>query len=150
MGLYNINICIYNSMRNNIMKGKTDWKKNNKVSLRNFHESCDFHDLVKTQVLRMLRREHKDNHNVPIYTEYDPENPNDDYPDIWMRIKKSIIVYEIQKDTSKKWTKQIVEKYKDCDLIIVPLKEVKKEWMKELNKKDPMYSLRNVLNKYIV
>ena len=132
-------------------KSKTDWKKNNKIGLRNFNEKVDFHDLVKTQLVRMLRRKHKDNHAVPIYTEHNPEKPNEDYPDIWMRVKQDIIVYEIQQDTSKNWTKQILKKYEDVDLIIVPLKEVLVNWRSIINKyENPIDSLREVLEVYVV
>ncbi len=133
------------------MKGRTDFKRNNKIGLRNFKEASDLHDCVKTQLVRMLRCKHKDNHNVPIYTEFNPERPNKDYPDIWMRIKKDIIVYEIQETVSKKWSKQIQEKYRDVDLIIVPLKEVLYNWRSIINKwENPIKSLREVLEIYVV
>ena len=133
------------------MKGRTDWKRNNKIGLRNFKEASDLHDCVKTELVRMLRRLHKDNNAVPIYTEYDPEKPNQDYPDIWMRIKHDIIVYEIQETVSQKWSKQIQKKYCDVDLIIVPLKEVLTNWRSIMNKyKNPIDSLREVLEVYVV
>jgi len=133
------------------MKGRTDFKRNNKIGLRNFKEASDLHDCVKTQLVRMLRCKHKDNHNVPIYTEFNPERPNEDYPDIWMRIKQDIIVYEIQETVSKKWSKQIQEKHRDVDLIIVPLKEVLIEWRSKINKyKNPIDSLREILEVYVV
>ena len=132
-------------------KGRTDHKRNNKIGCRNFKEASDLHDCVKTQLVRILRRRHQDNHAVPIYTEHNPEKPNEDYPDIWMRIKKDIIVYEIQQDTSKKWTKQILKKYEDVDLIIVPLKEVSTNWRSIINKyENPIDSLREVLEVYII
>ena len=132
-------------------KGRTDFKRNNKIGLRNFKEASDLHDCVKTQLVRMLRRKHKDNHNIPIYTEFNPERPNDDYPDIWMRIKQDIIVYEIQEIVSKKWSYQIQRKHCDVDLIIVPLKEVLRNWRLIINKyKNPIESLREVLDVYVV
>lgn len=134
-----------------VMRSRTDWKRNNKIGLRNFKEASDFHDVVKTELVRMLRRLHKDNHNTPIYTEYNPERPNEDYPDIWIRIKKDIIVYEIQQQITKKWTEQITEKYENVDLIIVPLKEVLKNWRQIINKyENPIDSLREVLEVYVV
>ena len=133
------------------MRARTDFTKNNKIGLRNFKEASDLHDLLKTQLVRMLRRKHKDNHNVPIYTEFSPDKPNEEYPDIWMRIKKDIIVYEIQEKISKKWTKQILERYKDVDLIIVPIQEVLSKWREKINKySDPTKSLSEVLEVYIV
>jgi len=134
-----------------MIKGRTDFKRNNKVGLRNFNEKVDFHDIVKTEIVRMLRRLHKDNHNIPIYTEFNPERPNDDYPDIWMRIKKDIIVYEIQEEVSEKWTNQILKKHHDTDVIIIPLKEVLENWRKIINKyQNPIDSLREVLEVYVV
>lgn len=98
-----------------------DHKRNNKIALRNFSSASDFHDVVKTLLVRMLRREHK---RVPIYTEFNPNNPQKDYPDIWIKIGKDILVYEIQKEITKSWTKQIIEKHPDADVIIVPLKKL--------------------------
>lgn len=101
----------------------TDHKRNNKVGLRNFSESSDFHDVVKILLVRMLRRKHN---KVAIYTEHNPNNPQKDYPDIWIKIGKDILVYEIQKVITKKWTKQIIAKHPDADVIIVPTKDLSK------------------------
>ncbi len=132
-------------------QSRTDFKRNNKIGLRNFKEASDFHDIVKTQLVRMLRRKHKDNHNIPIYTEYSPDKPNEEYPDIWMRLKKDIIVWEIQENMSKKWLEQIQENYRDVDLIIVPLKEVKLKWREIIDKyKNPIDSLREILEVYVI
>jgi len=132
-------------------KERTDFKRNNKIGLRNFKKASDLHDIVKTQLVRMLRRVHKNNQSIPIYTEFNPERPNEDYPDIWMQIKKDVIVYEIQKEVSEEWTEQILKKYKDTDVIIVPLKEVLENWRNIINKyENPIDSLREVLEIYIV
>ena len=140
-----------------MIKSRTHWSRNNKIGLRNFKEASDLHDILKTQLVRMLRRKHKDNHNVPIYTEYNPERPNEDYPDIWLKIKQNIIVYEIQEQVSEKWTKQILKKYEDVDLIIVPLKEVMKNWLIKMFPTEgddieinPIKSLREVLEVYVI
>lgn len=139
-----------------MIKGRTDFRRNNKIGCRNFKEASDFHDICKTQLLRMLRRKHPDNHNVPIYTEHNPERPNEDYPDIWMRIKKDIIVWEIQEQVTKKWSYQIQIKYHDVDLIIVPLKEVLINWQNKIHSKsnnkktNPISLLRQVLEVYVV
>lgn len=133
------------------MINRTDFKRNNKIGCRNFKEASDFHDLIKTQLVRMLRRVHPDNHNIPIYTEFNPERPNEDYPDIWLRIKQDIIVYEIQEQVSKKWSYQIQRKHDTVDLIIVPLKEVLVNWKKNNDFfNDPIKALRKVLEVYVV
>jgi len=104
-----------------------DWKRNNKIALRNFHGGCDFHDIVKTLLVRMIRRKHKTSTAVPIYTEFNPNEPNKSYPDIWMRIKNDVIVWEIQKEITKEWEEKMIKTYEDVgDLIIVPLKELSK------------------------
>ena len=131
--------------------GLVDWKRNNKISLRNFSESCDLHDIVKTQLVRMLRRNYPDSNKYPIYTEFHAEKPNESYPDIWMKIKNDVYVWEIQKEMTKSWTKQIQEKYEDVNLIIVDLKEVN-------DNIDTLYSsldaflerLKKELKKYII
>lgn len=134
-----------------MVRETTDFKKNNKIGLRNFREASDFHDLVKTQIVRMLRREHPDNYKVPIYTEHDPEKPNFDYPDIWMKTKSGIIVYELQSKITKSWTEQIQDKYETVDLIIVPLLEIENKWKNHKEfEVDPINSLRIVLSDYIV
>lgn len=78
----------------------------------------------------MLRRKHK---KVPIYTEFNPNNPQGDYPDIWIKIGKDVLIYEIQKVITKKWTTQIIEKHPDADVIIVPTKKLSKN-LDELRK----------------
>jgi len=130
-----------------------DWKKNNKISLRNFSEAVDFHDVVKTMIVRMLRRNYPDSHSVPIYTEFRKDDPNKTYPDIWMRIKSNIIVWEIQKEITKKWLSNIQKNYENVDLIIVDLKKVEKQWNKLLkNKKyiNPIDLLKEALADYII
>lgn len=127
-----------------------DWKRNNKLAIRNFHESCDLHDLIKLMLMRMLRRKHPKADICPIYSEYDPESPNQDYPDIWMRISHradtDIYVWEIQENDSKEWENQIVKKHEDVNLIIVRLKEIKKK----IGEKWNLEELRKVLEDYVV
>lgn len=94
--------------------------KNNSVKCRNFTEPNDLHDTIKLLLVRMLRRKHPNN-NIPIYTEFDPINPNDDYPDVWMRVKQDIYVYEIQNKITKAWTKRIMQQYEDVNLIIIDM-----------------------------
>lgn len=98
-----------------------DYKKNNKIGLRNFSANCDFHDVVKLLLVRMLRRKHSNSNKIPIYTEYSPRNKNKEYPDIWMELKDGIVVYEIQDKITTDWKEKIIKKYEKFDLIIVPL-----------------------------
>lgn len=129
-----------------------DWKRNNKVAIRNFDINVDFHDLVKLLIVKMLRRRYSDSSRFPIYTEFNAEEPNESYPDIWMRIKQDIVVYEIQDKITENWKKKIEKKYEINNLIIVPLQTVWKEW-KELSEKtefNPIENLRKVLEKYII
>lgn len=101
-----------------------DWKRNNKVALRNFHTSCDFHDVVKVLLVRMIRQKYQTSNKYPIYTEHNPEEPNDNYPDIWAKINNDIYVWEIQENVNQKWLKEITEKHESVNLIIVPLREL--------------------------
>ena len=135
-----------------------DWKRVDKIGLRNFKDSVDFHDVVKTLLVRMLRRNYKDRRYNPIYTEFDPQKPNEDYPDVWMRDKKGqIYVWEIQKKITKDWIKQIQDKHDSVTVIIVDIKKVETKWSDRLmqnlvmNKTiDPMKDLRFVLEEYVI
>lgn len=130
-----------------------DWKRNNKIGLRNFSENVDLHDLVKTLLCRMLRRNYPDSNKYPIYTEYNPARPNDDYPDIWMSIKSDIYIWEIQDKLTSSWVKQILEKHKHATVIMVPLKLVENAWkskIRKLKNPDPIKLLREVLKDYVI
>jgi len=131
----------------------TDFKRNNKIGIRNFTDASDFHDLVKLLLVKILRRKHQDNNATQIYTEYSPTSPLGEFPDIWMslreRNKTKIVVYEIQKEITKYWTERVQNRYENCDLIIVPLKEVLKEWKDNINS-DPIKALRQVIEPYVV
>jgi len=107
-----------------------NYKKINKVCVRNLSEKSDFHDVIKTLLYRMLRRENK---NIEIYTE---EQLNGEIPDIYLKYKDKIIVWEIQEEDSQAWYEKIKERYSDVDLIIVPLKKLSKDFnvfKKQLN-----------------
>ena len=117
-----------------------DYKRNNSVKMRNTHESVDPHDLVKTLLVRILRKQNPDNKNIQIYTEYDVENTNDFYPDVLLKkggagnSKRSqrnagSYYWEIQEAVSSKWTKKMEERYGDSKgYTTVPLKEIEKEF----------------------
>lgn len=105
------------------------------VKVHNASESADKHDIIKLLLVRMLKRINK---NAIIYTEYNPDRLNETYPDIYMKTRKGdIYIYEIQKEITKEWTKQIITKYPDENLVIVPVKELSDNWVemrKELEK----------------
>ena len=131
-----------------------DWKRNNKIAIRNPHEECDFHDIVKLLLVRMLRRKYKNSSTVPIYTEFSPEENCDTYPDVWMKVREKlkpstgnrtksewvVYAYEIQKNITKKWLKETIKRYENVNLIIVPLNDLPKDLTK----------LKKELEKYIV
>lgn len=123
-----------------------DFKRNNKIALRCFSESQDFHDIVKTLLVRMLRRKHKD---AFITTEFNGEIPNKTYPDIFMQIKNQKYVWEIQKEYSENWQKKIELIYLDFDItpITIKLKHLEKKW---LNSDRTIVSLRKLLGDFAI
>lgn len=128
-----------------------DYKRNNKVALRNFSEGVDFHDVVKVLLCRLLRRKHSDSTKCLIYTEYNSEEPNDSYPDIEVQIKLSKYVYELQEEVSEAWKDKMLLQYGHTDLIIVELKKVRHLWKERVaNGADPMESLKYILQDYII
>ena len=133
-----------------------DWKRNNKIAIRNFNESCDTHDLIKMELVRMLRRSFPSADAVPIYTEFDstqiePDNPSS-FADVWLRDGNGgIYVWEIQKDINHDWLDKISKKHENVTLIIVDLKQVEKDWeMFIKNGRDPTTALREALKNYVI
>ena len=111
-----------------------DWKNIFKIRLSNkIDSSMDKHDIVKLLLVRKILNKHKSNKNwIRIYTEFTAlgEKKADVY---YEDLKsKEAYVYEIQKDTSAKWLKEITEYYKDWkpsyvdsfDLVIVDLNKL--------------------------
>jgi hypothetical protein len=142
---------------------KLDYKRLDSIKIRNANESVDLHDVVKTLLVRLLRRKHKNRNKCIIYTEFAQEEPNSHYPDIeiWLFEKynkgPNRIVYEIQEKVDKKWRDKMNERFKDCVWIEVPLKKVLSNWGDRLlnnlavNKKiNPIEDLRIVLEEYII
>jgi hypothetical protein len=128
-----------------------DFKRNNKLNIgHNVTKAFDFHDIVRLLIMKELRRRHRSEY--PIYSEHDPVNPNEDYPDIWMRLGKDIYVWELQSAISPLWQKNICKRYEDVNLIIVPLNDIYSKWIKELNleQKEPLDVLRKLLDDYII
>jgi len=140
------------------MAGKiVDWKRNNKIGIRNFSESCDLHDIIKLMLVRMLRRKHKDSRKEPIYTEFDPEAPLDDFPDVWARFfdwdkhkfqRAKVYVWEVQRGITKEWKEKILKQYEDIDdVFIIDVNDIEKK----LNlSENPLKTLREELEKYII
>jgi len=105
---------------------KINYDRLNSVRAHNFSRSVDFHDVIKMLLVRILRRNNK---NSIIYTEYNPESTNESYPDIYMRTKKGeVYIYEIQKEVTTEWKNQIMERYKDKKLVIIPTKNLPTEF----------------------
>jgi len=142
-----------------------DHKRNNRVKIRNFSENQDFHDIVKLLLVKMIRRQHPNIKQYRVYTEYNEEDPNRNYPDIYVyagRYKNrhrstDIYVWEIQRNITQSWLKKIQDQHKEVNLIVVPLKKIKDKWeenlLKELrqNKKfEPVQELRKILEDYVV
>ena len=134
-----------------------DYKRNNKITLRNFNKKVDLHDLIKTLLVRMLRRKHPDNNKCQIYTEFNLDSPNTSYPDVYMCLTKGlnneVYVYEIQGNYSKKWLKSKQLEYENVNLFIpINLNEVRDEWNKLIKEDntDILELLRNILDKYIL
>jgi hypothetical protein len=134
-----------------------DYKRIDKVNVgHNITEAFDLHDITRTLLVRMLRRKHPRKNLCPIYTEFDPLKPNEDYPDIWMRIKtngrapkrQEIYVWEIQKGITKEWEKKIIKQYEEVNLIIVDLNKVEKEWIKQIG--EPLEALKKILEEYVI
>lgn len=124
-------------------------RRNNKIAIRNFSESQDFHDIVKTIFVRMLRRKNPDNKNTAIYTEYDDSKPNESYPDVKMVIKKSSkpadeYVWEIQKEITREWLEKSIQQHENVNLEIIPIKKIEEKYKKFLDE------LKEDLEKYLV
>jgi len=95
-----------------------------------------FHDCCKLILVSLLKEK---NPNTPIYTEYNPEFPNNSYPDIYMKKKNRVYIFELQKGVTKSWMENIYNKYDlpNYDLIIIPIKDLPTEinkLIKELKK----------------
>lgn len=137
---------------------KIDWNENNKIRLASSDESMDKHDLIKTLIVRMIRRKHKSELGyVTIYTEHCVRKGKEErFCDVYYEnIKtKEVYCYEIQKNISQKWSEETNKFYKDLDqtlffscqniktvdLVIVPIREFS----------DNIPELTKQLEKYII
>lgn len=106
------------------MTKQIDWKKNNKIVLRNpSNRAFHAHELIKTAIVLALRLKHRNSHKEEIHTE---REVGDRIADIWFRNNKGeIYVYEIQEKETEAWRKKTEEFYLDQGVtpIIVPIKE---------------------------
>lgn len=137
---------------------KVNWDENCKIRLALADESMDKHDMIKTLIVRMLRRKHKSESGyVRIYTEHCLHKGKDErFCDVYYEnIKtKEVYCFEIQKSVSEKWLKETGDFYKDLDktlffscqnfktvdLIIVPINELS----------DSIPEITKQLDKYII
>ena len=128
-----------------------DWKRNNKINVgHNLSAAFDFHDVVRTLIVRKLRRNYPDNFKIPIYTEYYPEKSL--MPDIYIKIKNKVYIYEIQEQMNSDWITKLLKSYENDDVIIVPLKTLKEKWLitlRVLIRDDGDFDLIKELNKLL-
>jgi len=108
----------------------TDWSNLFKIRIANPTKSMNKHEIVKLLLVMKLLELHKGEKSwIRIYTEFNAvDNKRCDI--YYENLKdKSIIIYELQKNITEEWTKNIKEAYKNyhpmfmktVDLIIVNL-----------------------------
>lgn len=133
-----------------------DWKRDNSVKIRNTHPSVSLHDVVKTLLVRIIRRQNPNLNAVDIYTEHNAQTPNLSYPDIFVNVhnrqkrvgkktsakENNNYIWEIQEKWSQEWEDKILKQYKDDNLTIVKLNQIC-EYM-ELNHS---INLKNIIDK---
>ena len=113
-----------------------DWKRQDKVVMRNFAESVDHHDICKIILMRLIRRKHPDKKNVAIYSEF-PEGKA--VADVWVRHRRgkdkgSIYVYELQKKYSDKWLKAKMKIHEDVNFIPIELNTIPRDSISAIKK----------------
>lgn len=140
-----------------------DYAKLNKIALRNFSQAVDMHDVVKTMLVRMIRRKHPNIQNCLIYTETPEEKFGGPIPDVTVHLKENFrkpwrkIVYEIQEKFTKAWIEKMNKQYEEIDWYPIPLQDIRDRWetrvMKnfQYNKKmDMIKDLEVVLSEYVI
>ena len=121
-----------------------DYKRDNSVKIRNTHSSTSVHDVVKLLLVRIIRRQNPNINAVDIYTEHNGNEPNINYPDIFVGVHNFVskkggksakqhktYVWEIQKEWSKSWEDKIIKQHENSDVCIVRLKSLQDK-MKEV------------------
>ena len=119
-----------------------NWSEMWKIRLNNYSDGFLTHEIVKLVVVKsILNKNHKDKQYQEIYTEY-PIGFGKIVDVYWKNHKtKETYYFEIQKNVSKKWLKDVQNTYKkiDGDLIIIPLKKMS----------DSILELNNQVKDYI-
>jgi hypothetical protein len=101
------------------MKELIDFDKHMKCDIRNNDPVCDFHDVVKLLIMRILSRKHP---NTPIYSEVKVGKTND-ITDVQAIFKDAVYNFEIQRIITNDWMDKIEKRDLDTDTntIIIPL-----------------------------
>ena len=128
--------------------GNIDWSNLFKVNIANSDNSFQKHEVTKLLVVMKILNKTKIKNWLRIYTEFQIENGKK--PDVYVENlkEKSIVIYEIQKECSKKYIKETTKEYTDyevpffdsVDLVIIPLKKLSNN-IEKLNKQ---------LGKYVI
>ncbi len=122
---------------------KIDWENLYKIRLASFDTAMDKHDVIKLLLVRKILQKYKRKDWIKIYTEFELENGLK--PDVYFEhVKdKAIVVYEIQKDYSKKWIEEKTKQYNDykvpyftLDFIPIPLEDFSDDINEISNKLD--------------
>jgi len=118
----------------------TDWGNLFKVRIANSDDSFQQHEVTKLLVVMKILNKTKNKNKLRIYTEFELENGLK--PDVYVENinEKSIVVYEIQKEISKKYIEEKTKAYNSyevpffntIDLVIIPLKKLSNN-IEELN-----------------
>ncbi len=94
-----------------------NWSDLFKIKIANSSKEFQHHEVVKLLLVMKLIEKHRRNKTwIRIYTEHELDNglKCDVY---YENIKeKSVIIYEIQKNYTKKWLKEKIEAYKDYEV----------------------------------
>lgn len=110
-----------------------DWKRQDKVFMRNFTESADLHDIVKLIFMRLLRRKHPNRKKCPIYSEF-PMQERERIGDIFALIDSDVYVWEIQERITKAWKIKVQKDYEDINFRIISLKNMPRDSIKAIKK----------------
>jgi hypothetical protein len=97
---------------------KIQWNEQNKIRVRESDESQQKHLIVKALVMLHLKIKHKKHsHWIKLYSEF-PTTEGKICDIYYENVKtKEAFAYEIQKDNSSKWKKEIEEAYKNWEVL---------------------------------